>query len=96
MFKENYQYTLKMTADEAELIFALLAHVRLGNGDVYTNAAHELLDRMVTVVGDDFGNDVHIGATITKENGQEYVTLEVDMKELVPVAQMSFEFDDSN
>ena len=84
MFTENFDFTLDMTVTEAELIFALLSHIRLGRPDEYTQAAHSLLDRMVNVVGDDFGNMVDVGATIENENGDINVSIEIGVSDPVP------------
>jgi len=84
MFTENFDFTLDMTVTEAELIFALLSHVRLGKTDQYTQAAHSLLDRMINVVGDDFGNMVDVGAKIENDNGDIHVSIEIGVSDPVP------------
>ena len=84
---KEHPVTLKLTAPEMEVVAALISHVRLGHGDVYTSAASDLCNTIFSsdILYDYIGNldepNVQFGFEIEVEEGNEaYVTLNLTEK----------------
>ena len=75
-FNEKHdKYRLHMNENEVQLVFALLARVRLGSDNVFSEAAFTLNESFSDCVGSDFYTDVQVSASFKDSEG---IILEVD------------------
>lgn len=83
-YKESVDmYRLLLNQEEMILVNALVSRVRLGDGDIFKQAAFSLNGVFEEELGNGFGDDdIEVGATITQNpDGSVDTTFEVTEKD---------------